>query len=950
MKNLLAKAMLGIAVLCQLDAFAQNELWYFGGWPGNGEGVYFNGASINTRDNESTIFYYESATTVSDGAGNPLFYSNGTTVYDQSHAIMSNGSSLMGSAEPGGAEGSGAQGVVAINAPGNSNKYYLLTTGAVEQLQQWGGTNNGLRYHEVDMSAQGNGAPGNPYGAVTAKNQLLIDGITTPMAEMLAAIAGSCDTIWAIAHGANNNTFYAFAITSAGINTTPVTSSLGPTLSSVNWDWARGTISFSPQGDRLAMASGFGLHLFDFNKQSGKVSNAKAVDTQLPYYGSEFSPDGQKIYYTQYITGAMYQYNICTNAIQTVDLSASYFGELVSAPNGKIYCPYNGSNQGVSIGLAEIGNPNGTSAATWNYSTNAHSTGTGVGPGLPQMYFTPEFLNNGPVQVDVTRTLADTLCSSASSTCLGLYVTPAVAGNWRSEPAGFVDSHGVFDPSVNAQDTTVVKIFFGMEPCVKEDSTTIVVINCCKLIGTNPPAGSICPKDSIDLSAMVTDGVGTWTIFQKPAGVKTATIASPWFKTNLKTDPGTYKVSFKLNNQNAGCKDTTIENIVVKAAPAAPAILNVNLCAGDSTNLSAGDANYTYLWHPGGATSSSIKVKTSGKYAVSKTSIANDCLSIDTISVSAIALPVGSIADSSVCAGGSISISAGQWLSYKWDNATSSSSATLSTTGKHWVIVEGNNHCKDTIFVQVNAGLPLNVSLNAPGDLCAGASLDLIATVSGVQAAPLTYLWNNNAGGASHNISTPALHQLAVTDARNCKGSASVTIKAAAAPEFTLGKDSALCFAEGALYKSTVSDTFSSVLWMNNSNASSIEINSAQSISVTVSNGACSKSDTVQITEYCTPLIWDFPNVITPNGDGKNDKFIPFFVNDTTLQKLKKIYFIVYDRWGIKMYENPAIIEIPTWDGKYNGDRVAPGVYYYVVRWTDTSNQEGEKTGYIQLL
>ena len=73
-------------------------------------------------------------------------------------------------------------------------------------------------------------------------------------------------------------------------------------------------------------------------------------------------------------------------------------------------------------------------------------------------------------------------------------------------------------------------------------------------------------------------------------------------------------------------------------------------------------------------------------------------------------------------------------------------------------------------------------------------------------------------------------------------------------------------------------------------------------------------------------------------------------MNETTKQKLKKIYFIVYDRWGIKMYENPAIIDIPTWDGKYNGDQVAPGVYYYVVRWTDTSNQEDEKTGYIQLL
>ena len=105
----------------------------------------------------------------------------------------------------------------------------------------------------------------------------------------------------------------------------------------------------------------------------------------------------------------------------------------------------------------------------------------------------------------------------------------------------------------------------------------------------------------------------------------------------------------------------------------------------------------------------------------------------------------------------------------------------------------------------------------------------------------------------------------------------------------------------------------------------------------------------IVLTEKCSELKWDFPNVFTPNGDGKNDNFYPLFVTNETINKLKAVHFEVYDRWGILMYKNNNLV-IPEWDGKFNGNLVSPGVYYWIVKWTDTANTQGEKTGWTEII
>lgn len=83
------------------------------------------------------------------------------------------------------------------------------------------------------------------------------------------------------------------------------------------------------------------------------------------------------------------------------------------------------------------------------------------------------------------------------------------------------------------------------------------------------------------------------------------------------------------------------------------------------------------------------------------------------------------------------------------------------------------------------------------------------------------------------------------------------------------------------------------------------------------------------------------PNAFTPNSDGVNDIFKPFF----TLFP-QKFMMVIYDRYGIVVYksENPE----EGWQGKINGGGMATeGVYIYHIQYTTYTGTTVEKTGHL---
>lgn len=69
----------------------------------------------------------------------------------------------------------------------------------------------------------------------------------------------------------------------------------------------------------------------------------------------------------------------------------------------------------------------------------------------------------------------------------------------------------------------------------------------------------------------------------------------------------------------------------------------------------------------------------------------------------------------------------------------------------------------------------------------------------------------------------------------------------------------------------------------------------------------------------------EFPNAISPNGDGFNDELKP----KDGYQSIIDFHATVFTRWGQKIYSWDNIEG--SWNGKWNGHTVKDGVYFLVV-------------------
>ncbi|PKF75673.1 T9SS type B sorting domain-containing protein [Chryseobacterium sp. PMSZPI] len=94
----------------------------------------------------------------------------------------------------------------------------------------------------------------------------------------------------------------------------------------------------------------------------------------------------------------------------------------------------------------------------------------------------------------------------------------------------------------------------------------------------------------------------------------------------------------------------------------------------------------------------------------------------------------------------------------------------------------------------------------------------------------------------------------------------------------------------------------------------------------------------VKDTYNCTPVpvevtIPNLINVITPNGDSKND-----VIDYSALAYKNNLLFEVYDRYGKKVYEAGKIRNF-TWDGTSSGKKLPTATYWYTISWTENNKK-----------
>jgi gliding motility-associated-like protein len=278
---------------------------------------------------------------------------------------------------------------------------------------------------------------------------------------------------------------------------------------------------------------------------------------------------------------------------------------------------------------------------------------------------------------------------------------------------------------------------------------------------------------------------------------------------------------------------------------------------------------------------------------------------------------------------------------YQWNNGFSGqASQTTGLSGTFWVTYK--TPCKfytDTFKIEFlhlpDSTLPLYFT-SSQRQVCTGTSIQFTPYNYG---AADTLVWNTGDGtvprfinGAfNHSYDQAGTYPVILTRQSNVCNDAvfvSDTIRVHTYPQVALGDDTILCPGNTPIPLSNriALPAGHQFLWNTGQTTSSILAGNTGVYALTVTNDAgCSTTDSLEIFKSC---YLDIPNAFTPDGDGRNDYFIPL---NLLSKGITSFQMVIYNRWGQKIFET-ASIHSQGWDGRLNDKEQPGGVYIYQIK------------------
>jgi gliding motility-associated-like protein len=298
-----------------------------------------------------------------------------------------------------------------------------------------------------------------------------------------------------------------------------------------------------------------------------------------------------------------------------------------------------------------------------------------------------------------------------------------------------------------------------------------------------------------------------------------------------------------------------------------------------------------------------------------------------------------------------------QWMTANGEISGGSTGTTVSATsaGDYTLIITNTeNGCVDSTSVSVeeNENVVTGVKYTQSGLLCEGSQLATLSFTAEGGVSPYEYsLGEETNGSGVFTDLESGEYTVNVEDANGCVYDSTFMIEDPEDFTAELGGPVQVNEGDSALVTVTYGQDIdvSQIIWETetgeefsclNAVCDSIrfEPDRTQILRVIViSSNGCQREDIVQVVVLKDRAVY-VPSGFSPNDDGTNDVFLPYGGEKVAGFN----YMFITDRWGEKVYEVPAfgrIDEVRGWDGRYNGEKMQPGVYIYE---TEVVYEDGE--------
>lgn len=451
-----------------------------------------------------------------------------------------------------------------------------------------------------------------------------------------------------------------------------------------------------------------------------------------------------------------------------------------------------------------------------------------------------------------------------SEICAGETTTIFAAGSGGTAPYSYTWNQGIgggqnqmVSPSST---TTYVVTVSDINGCTDTDQTIITV--------NQLPTPEISGDEELCEGATTNLDAGTgFNSYAWNTGESTQDIVA--------FESGSYIVSV---SDNKGCIGTDEFILTVHPNPFAEAGMDSEICSGETATLNASATNgsepYVYDWDQGlgGGQSHDVNPVISTAYSVTVTDD-NGCSDEDVVNILVNLSPDADAGlDQEICTGFSATISANTSqgtapFTFLWDQGLGEGQShdvnPLSTT-TFSVTITDDKGCSDvdnlSIVVHDNPAPMIN-GLNL---LCEGNSmtLDLTETYD-------TYAWNTGATTPSIVIDAAGEYIVTVVDANGCTGLDDIQIIEVDSllPEITGN----LVLCDGAITTLDAGAGYASYAWSTGATTPSIDVSSAGTFSVTVTNAVgCSGSNSASTIISGSPVAQASDDAIICSGTSVN--------------------------------------------------------------------------------
>lgn len=874
-----------------------------------------------------------SCASIADAAGNLLFYTDGSTIWNNLNNVMLNGTGIL--------SGKGTQCVLIAKQPGSNSIYYIFVS-----------TDNGLHYSIVDISLAGG------LGGVTLKNTFLT--VIPQINKVTGTYYCNRTDLWILSQDQSTNVTRAYLLTSSGLNASPVISAIG----SVNYGGFETGLKFSPDGRKLASSnvSGHFWQLYSFNAATGLIACAIQVSTPSQYYPGdiEFSPDGIKLYVRSAGINQVWQYDLSSGSAGGI--TASFFSgvsqgyyyykrSLVLGPDGKIYIAQPSYHE-----LAVINNPN-VAGAGCNFVQAGQTLGIKRSEAnLPNFIkpfsFSPAFTHT--INLTSCQTVSFKTPQNANINCQSFSTTI----NWDfGDPASGTANTSSFPnpthtyPGPGTYTCQLVSSY----NCGSDTTIQIITILNTPPVLSITGTSTLCPGKTTTLTVSGASGY-KWSTPSGGTSSGSIIVITP-------TLPGTNAYTV-IGTSASGCTNTITALVTAYPQPTLTVSGNNFVCASTSTTLTVNGAN-SYTWSTGANTNTLLlNPTTNTTYSVSGTNL-NGCENSSTVLVSVKPFPSVSINNPTSCVNNPVVLLVNtipiSGITFTWlaGGSNSPSISVNPTATSVYSVIADLNGCsitKSATVTLTELSVPVTnfhyttpichnaenpspihaINFNNGGNYFSTEGLSVNASSGIIDLA------NSGPGAYTVNYS---LQQI------NCTAANSGTTSFVILKPPALHLNSYILIAPGTNTILSVSGglsyTWTPDLWLSCVNCSTPLASPHESTQYCVRSeeNGCINQVCVQIDVTCDAN-HDFsvPNAFTPNGDNLNDEFClsgwDFCVWDFSV--------MIFDRWGEKIYESSK--SNFCWNGIYKGQLLSSDTFIYVINATYSDNKKITKKGNINLI